>query len=331
MFTKLSKAMQIFVGAMFALVGGAFVFFGIMGIMHPVETAETEAVIREIHTDFSGDSITYMAEVTYVVDDTEYRGFVGCSSRDKEGDTIAVSYDVSNPENVGNANSGWVVYVLTGVGALAVIFGVVTIVKTFKKNPENDVQPHVTFSAPESAEPFDTSNATLYYFHWCGKLNQSYVLETPDREAVFRADCHKITLFRPYDYDFVDAKTGSATRHLVSHTVTSRYGTGSDNVTFSAVAKSSFKIDDVDVWELLHTAGYKVVPRVSSLRLNFDVFKGDKQVAFLESAGVNVAKGTSYKLGDKLPADGVYKVYVSGGDIEQIFTACFAVSRVEFF
>lgn len=170
-----------------------------------------------------------------------------------------------------------------------------------------------------------------YYFHWTGKLNQSYVLETPAREAVYEAICDHIGVLRPYRYTFINRKTGTSRQHKVSHTVTTGSGNGMEDSSFFIVESSRFKIDDVDNWEYLNSLGYSVEPKRSGIRLNFDVLHHGVPVAFLEAAGVNILKdGAKNPLGDKLPGTGLYKVSCMDADLEAVFMACFCVSRVEF-
>lgn len=179
----------------------------------------------------------------------------------------------------------------------------------------------------ENGEPM-----SAYYFHWTGKMNQGYILETPEREAVYEAICDHIGVLTPYRYTFADRRTGVCRKHEVSHTVTKRSESGTEHLTISVVTSSRFKIDGQDCWAYLSGLGYTVEPKRSGIKLNFDVLHCGVPVAFLEAAGVNILKDNAKNpLGDKLPGPGLFRVSCRDADVEAVFLACFCVSRVEFY
>ena len=170
-----------------------------------------------------------------------------------------------------------------------------------------------------------------YYFHWTGKMNQSYILETPERKAVFEAVCDHIGIFTSYRYTFLNRLTGDSKEHKVSHTVTQECGTGIGNMRFSEIVSSRFKIDGVDIWELIQKRGYSLQPRRDGLKVNFDILQNGAPIAYLEAAGANILKdGANSKLGDKLPGKGLFKVSCEESDIDGVFLVCFCLSRVDF-
>lgn len=170
-----------------------------------------------------------------------------------------------------------------------------------------------------------------YYFHWTGKMNQSYVLETTAREPVYEAICDHIGVFTPYRYTFVNRRTGVSKECRVTHTLTASRGNGEERGGFSVITYSGFKIDGVKCWDYLDSLGCSVRPRQSGIRLNFDVLRRGTPVAYLEAAGTNILRDDKKsRLGDKLPGKGLYKVSCKDEDIEAVFMACFCLSRVEF-
>ncbi len=342
--SKLSR-IWFFIGLF--IVGAVFTVFGVIAVINPVETAETTAIITNINReyDISNESYVYTATVTYTVDGTTYTGTVGCASWDKAGDTMTVSYEVGNPENVGNSGTEFLPYLILVLGVGCIVAGIVVIARGIRSAhaEENGTKTSYNSNMFNQYSDYQVSEYDLqqirdnpeetkeYYFHWCGKLNQSYVLETTDRQAVFKADCIAFPLFRPYQYNFVNCETGSTTPHEISHTVTTSFGSGNGSgASLSTPSNSKFKIDGEDIWQHIGKMGYSIEPELNGIKLNFDVMHHGIKVARLEAAGANVAKGTNSKLGDKLPADGVYRVFCKKKDLEAVFVVCFTVSRVEF-
>lgn len=258
------------------------------------------------------------------------------SSSMKEGKTVTVLYDPASPENIVAPGAEFIPYIFVVIGIIAVAVAVFKIVTGFRKKESNSPFEN----SEKQVDPFlaeqirnDTSPTRDYYFHWTGKLNQSYILETPERRAVYEAICDHIGVLTPYRYTFANRSTGVSREHKVSHTVTNRYGNGSDSgISFSVVSASEFKIDDVNNWDYLANMGYSIEPKRSGIKLNFDVLHHGVPVAYLEAAGVNILNDDKKSLlGDKLTTTGLFKVSCRDSDLEGVFMACFCVSRVEFF
>ena len=319
------------VGIIFTAIAGYLIFA-------PNDNVETEATVIDIMSeyDISNESTVYFATVKYSVDGKEYSGKVGCSSSTKVGDTMKIAYDPSNPGVPSNV-AGAIKYVFFGIGIVAVLVGLVMTVKTAKKKSEDmnyfdkvdksNIDPAMVEEIKNNPEP-----TKEYYFHWRGKLNQSYILETPDRQPICEANCEKITLAKPFIFEFVDHISGRKKTCEVTHTLTSRYGVGDGNFSFSIPNSSSFKIDGENNWVYLGKKGYSVEPHLDGIKLNFDVLHLGVKVAELKAAGANILKdGEGSKLGEALPATGLFKVYCKESDIPMVFMACFCASRVEFF
>lgn len=304
------------------------------------EFSSADGVIQRIepYNNPSGEEL-YVVYVSYT-DESGNRHeeirYPAYSSSMKEGDTVTVLYDPAAPEEIQAPGGEIVPYVLFVVGVIAIVAAVWMIAKGAKKSEsdspfedpaEKTFDPSLVAQIEQNDEP-----TREYYFHWTGKLNQSYILETPAREAVYEAICDHIGVLTPYRFTFADRRTGKTQEHKVSHTVTTRYGNGTDSLMFSVVSSSHFKIDDVENWRYLSGLGYSVEPEHRGIKLNFTVKHCGVPVAYLEAAGVNILKDNAKNpLGDKLPGQGLYKVSCKDSDVEAVFAACFCVSRVEFY
>ena len=322
------------------LVGLLFVVLSGIVISRPkAELVSADGVIERIESYEGADGETqYRVFISYTdADGNRHEGleYPAYSSSMKEGGTVGVQYDPASPEMIQSSDGAFIPYLILAVGLIAIAAAIIKMVQDSKKVPgdspfetvQKPVDPIIAEQVGNSDEP-----TKEYYFHWTGKLNQSYVLETPSRVAVYEAVCDKIGVLKPYRYTFTDRRTGVSREHEVTHTNTTRYGDGTGHTSFSVVSSSGFKIDGRDNWAYLSDMGYSVVPERSGIKLNFSVRHGGVPVAYLEAAGVNILSDDAKNpLGDKLPATGLYKVSCRDADLEAVFVACFCVSRVEFF
>ena len=257
------------------------------------------------------------------------------SSSMKEGDAVTVLYDPDHPERVQSPGGKYIPYVFLAIGVVAVFGAIVSIAKGLKKSenhsPFGDSERKVDpFLAEQVRNNDEITNE--YYFHWTGKLNQSYVLETPSRSAVFEAICDKIGVFSASEYTFKNHLTGYSKQHKIGKTVTTRYGSQVGNASYSVPTDSHFKIDDENIWDFLYKQGYSVELKREGIHLNFDIFYYNEPVAHLEAAGANLLSDDKQTLlGDKLTTPGIYKVWCKDSNLEAVFYICFCVSRVEFF
>ena len=172
-----------------------------------------------------------------------------------------------------------------------------------------------------------TSPLKDYYFHFCGKLNQSYILETTSREPVYEINCDKVGLVNDYVFTFKNHLTGKEFTSNVSHTVTVSYG--SDN--FSLVDKSYFKIDGKNIWEYIAEIGYSVEPYLDPVNFSFRIRHYGIEVADLKCAGTNILEQYEGKQGLRNVAmtSGLYRVSCRDEDVEAVAIIAFAVSRVQ--
>lgn len=322
------------------LIGAVFIVLSAFALSRPEKALlSTEGVIEHIEA-FINDLgeeentvfVSYKDNTGTAHENICYPAF---SSSMKPGDKVTVLYDPLAPEEIQAPGGDFMPYLILGLGILLMAGSVVKIALDIKKsaynspfeNSEIPVDPVYAEQIRNSTEPTED-----FYFHWTGKLNQSYILETLSREPVCEAVCDHIGVLKPYRYTFKNHRSGRLETHEITHTTTKGYGNGAENSGISVVSSSDFKIDGVNNWAYLEKLGYSVVPKLEGIRLNFDVLYQGVPVAFLEAAGVNILKdGGSNPLGDKLPGTGLFRVSARESDLNGVFMACFSVARVEFF
>jgi len=223
-------------------------------------------------------------------------------------------------------------YGMIGIGLLAIIFAVYNLKKRMSKSlDEMNYFDKVDKSAadPEVIEQIQNSDEPQkeYYFHFCGKLNQSYILETPNRKPIYEINCDKMGIVNQYIYTFKNRLTGKSFTSKVSHTTTTEYGTEN----FGLIDQSYFKVDGKNIWDMIGEKGYSVEPYLDKIAFSYHVKHYGIHVADIVAAGTNILE--QYEgaggLRDVAMTQGIYRVYCRESDIDGVALIAFAVSRVE--
>lgn len=289
-----------------------------------------EATITEVLGISSVDETKHDVKVTYVVEGQTYE-VETMSEKETEGEKITIYYEVGKPENVSTDEGGGKLLpvVILVIGGVAIVGGVVLFVKGIKAPKDQLSQVDMSKFSKEEIEAVANNKEPLkeYYFHFNGKLNQSYVLETTDRKPVVTINCDKIGVLSKFKFTFKNELTGKETNYEVGHTTTVSTGAGS----LMIPCKSTFKVNGQDVLKLIASMGYSIVSKIEGLKLNFDICHLGVVVASLEAGGVNIAKGKDHGALGNIPTQGVFTVKAKETDLDAIALIAFAVSRIEFF
>lgn len=334
-FIRKYKQLTFFFGLL--IIGIVFTIAGGILLMQPkVEGVEVEATIVDIKKDegiTNADGYTefnYTVYVDYTDKDGNTHNRVEYPSHSDDmvvGNKVTAKYDPNDSNKLVSDNSliGNIIFIVLGIGA--VILSIVKIVSTIKKKDINEFNKVDMNNVSESQiEKVKNNNEEEkeYFFHFTGTANQSYVLETTtDRKPVYEARCDKVGIVSKYKFTFINHFTGKETEHLVSHVVSESF----DNF----VTSSKFKIDDVNVWDILGKEGYSLDPHFNGLKSYFDISRYGVKVAKIELAGTKAYKeGASKLLGD-MPIQGMFKVYAKESDIDMVFLCAFILSKVELF
>lgn len=223
--------------------------------------------------------------------------------------------------------------IITGViGAVAIVIAVIKLRKVFTASLEEENYFNKVNTAsvdPSVIEAIRKSDSPVIdcYFHYCGKLNQSYILETTDRKPVVEINCDKMGVVNDFIFTFKDHLTGKEFTSNVSHTLTRSYG--SDN--FSIVDKSYFKIDGKDIWEYIGDMGYSVEPYPDPIAFSYRIRHYGVEVTDLKAAGTNILPQYEGKEGlrDMPLGGGLFKVSCREEDAFAAAMIAFAVSRIQ--
>lgn len=333
-FIRKYKQLTFFFGL--AIVGAVFIFAAILSFSKPkVEGIEVEATIVDIIKEDMGTNADGYTEFSYTVyvDYTDKDGNVHnrviypIHEDDMVvGNKIMVEYNPNNPSEliVNNSLISNILFLVVGVAALVgSIIKIVSVIKKKDINEFNKVDMNNIPAEKIASVKNNNEEEKEYYFHFTGTANQSYVLETLDRNPVYEARCDKIGIVSKYKFTFINHLTGKETEHLVSHVLSESFD--------SFVTSSKFKIDDVNVWDILGKEGYSLDPHFNGVKSYFDIYRYGIKVAKIELAGTKAYKDGASKLLGDVPIQGMFKVYAKESDIDMVFLCAFILSKVELF
>ena len=328
------KELTFFFGLL--IVGIIFTIVGVISLTTPkVEGVEVEAKIVDITKEEGATNADGYTEFIYTVyvdytdkNGTEHKKIEYPIHEDDMvvGNTITIKYDPSNPDKIVLDNPLFLNIIFIAVGIGAVVLSILKIVNTIKTKDINEFN-KVDMSNVDTSKIENVKNNTEeqkeYYFHFTGTGNQSYVLETTDRKPVYEAICDKMGIVSNYKFTFKNHLTGKEEEHSVSHVVSQSFD--------SFVTSSKFKIDNVNVWDILGKEGYSLEPHLNGFKSYFDISKYGVKVAKIELAGTKAYKENASKLFGDVPIKGMFKVYAKESDIDMVFLSAFILSKVDLF
>lgn len=284
----------------------------------------------EQYIDHSGEDTQTLYNVSfdYTVDGKQYSGsFDGLGKSYNVGDEIKVFYDPEKPENTTNSKGAGIVGpIAIGLGALALIGGVLTAVKAFKKSKalDNEIK---AAGGSLTIEPLPKSQLTEYYVSYDGQmLRPGYIVEDGARNVVYEAKMEKNALVGARQFNFTDVRTGRSVDHEVGHTVTQSF----NDELFSA--KSTFKFDGEKIWDVLHNRGIRIQTNMTSKFPNmvYTIGRNGQFMATVETSSkyVHEEDAAEHKLNIPL-GKYYYRVWTNETDLEDLFLTVFAISETE--
>ena len=312
----------------FVPVGIVLIVFGIIMLMFNTDSyLETVGKVTEVvQTVNAENSKVYDTSFTFTVDGKEYNAtFSELTKEYKVGDDIKVFYNPEDPTQTTNSKLGFLPPVLIGLGALALVAGVLMTVKAYKKSNELDKTPKADPAAFEGFK--QTPGVTEYYCRYDGvMLKPGYILEDAARKVLFEGKMTRQALVGARTFEFSNHVTGGVTEHEVGHTMTQSYN---DN---GWSAKSWFKFDGKNVWDVLHDKGIRLQTNMRSKFPNFtyEVSKDGQAFAILETSGKYVHEDEAAEHSLNVPVGRYYyRVWTNTRDFETLFLTIFAISETE--
>ena len=315
----------------FVPAGIVLILFGILLFAFNTNNyIETSGLVLEVTESVNTEdrSTQYDVKVSYTVDGKTYIGdFSGLSHQYQVGEAFTVLYDPASPNKATNSKTpSFVGPIVIGVGVLVVIYGIYATVKAFKKSKALDRG--VPAGADVNFDGFKTApDVTEYYFRFDGhSLKPGYLIEDAGRNILFEGKMAKQALVGARSFEFVNHVTGSTAEHAVGHTMTQTYN---DETFF---AKSWFKFDGKNVWDVIHEKGIRISTDLHSKfpYCIYDVTQNGAAFARIESSSIYVHEDEEAEHKLIVPTGNMYyRFWTDSKDFESLFLTIFAISETE--
>ena len=295
-----------------------------------VETVGRITSVTEGMFDEENNQQQYDVDFAYTVDGKEYTGSFGnLTGKFNVGDDIKVYYDPEEPTKTTDSKLGGIIPpVMIGLGAIAIVGGVLTAVKAFKKSRKLDeALPEGRFPAEQFEGFKNAPGVAELYFRWDGNsLKPGYVFEDAQRKVLFEGKMTKQALVGARSYEFSDHTNGMVREHEVGHIVTQSF-----NDEFWS-AKSWFKFDGVNIWDALHDRGLRMVTDMRSKfpYMSYNVIRDGAAFARIECASKYVHEEDEAEHKLAIPMGRMYyRCWTNSNDLETVFLTIFAISESE--
>ena len=294
-----------------------------------METVGKVTNVRQ-YIDNTGEETQTLYDVSfnYTVDGKQYSGsFDGLGSAGNVGDEIKVFYDPDDPEHITNTKAGGIIAPIAIVlGAAAIVGGVLTAVKAFRKDKQLDEQIKAAGGSLR-VEPLPKDRLTEYYVSYDGQmLKPGYIVEDGARNVVYEGKMEKNALVGSRRFVFTDRRNGTTEEHEVGHTLTQTF----NDEFFSA--KSSFKFDGKNVWDVLHERGIRIATDMRSKfpNLTYTISKNGRFLATVETSGKYVHEEDAAQHSLNIPVGRYYyRCWTNESDIALLFLTVFSISETE--
>ena len=294
-----------------------------------VETVGRVTAVEEHVEVIDGRQETqYDVTVSFTADGKTYETvFPNLGKAPKVGGDIKVLYDPADPNRNSNSKvSKFFAPAMMGGGALVIVLGAFLTAKAVKKSKALD-QTAPAASRADFAGFKTAPGVTEYYVRFDGhSLKPGYIMEDADRNILYEGTMLKQNLVGARPYEFTNHVNGSVQPHEVGHVMTQTY----NSEFFSA--KSWFKFDGKNIWDVLHESGLRLETDLVSKfpNLVYNLSKDGRPVARFETSGMYVHEDEAEQHRVNLPVGRYYyRVWTNSDDFDSLFLTVFAVSETE--
>ena len=321
-----TKTFGIFVIIMglIALCAGVYI-----GFFQGSDYVKTKAVISRIeenpeYNPAVDDSVSeYIAYVTYTVDGKEYTSPLNSwSGTYKVGKEVPIKYDPVNPQKV--LDDSLIYLYLIVVGVLLIAVEIFAMLKNRKQRRQLAMrEPEILFRNMIYHE----EEKELYFLTDLGTPKGGCHIEDANREILYEAKCTNFSLVADSEYDFIDHVYPRTVKHLAGKTVTS-----SSSFFLAIDTHSTFTVDGIDVWKLLHENGIEISTGLRGIHSVYTIYRDGVKIAEAERTGYNVHEEDQKSVLDKIPSSvGFFKIYAKDDNLDAIFLTLFAIGRTDMF
>lgn len=244
-------------------------------------------------------------------------------------------YSFINPAAFEPSSNGDLLnYIFIGVGVLVTAISVIFIVKSIK-TMRNNAKPlseeevkanEAKFS--ENAPQIDNLKDTKLFFHFYGKLNQSYVAEDQGGQHKYEINLKKFNPIGANTYEFLDVDYHYSKMVKVGKTITTSSDGGLPFV--GDVLTSRFKIEGVMCWDFLRQRGYEIKHYLFEEGImHYELYKMNNLVATLIPCDMKNPWEGSKKNILHMNFKSVFRIEIKDCKLEDVCTAAFIISQSE--
>ncbi|MBQ4044998.1 MAG: DUF3592 domain-containing protein [Lachnospiraceae bacterium] len=312
--------LKIFAGviALIALVFGIYSTF-----IQSAGYEKTTATIISIEKDpaSAADDDSYIVTARYTVDGKEYTKVLDSYSPGyKEGGTVEVRYDPSDPNKV-TSGFGIGIYAMV-VGAVILLMIVFLTIKQKKSVGElKESQGEIHYLPSEKGEERE-----LYFITDLGTPKFGHRIEDKGRRVLYEARMTKFTLLSAYEFDFIDHENIRTSHHLIGHTEETDWNSILiDN-------NNTFTLDGMDVWKHLRSIGVTIDARfgkAEGIMPSYEIRKDGEMLAYAENTSqyVHEEDAEKHKVASKIPNPMFFRVFTSEKNLDLLFMILVAMAR----
>ena len=308
--------------AAIAIVAGVYMtFFQSAGY---VKTQATIVSIVEVPSDLPDETSDHIVTVDYVADGSRYTTELDTYSGTwKEGKTITVYYDPSDPSVV-HGGKGFGVYLMVlGVAIVAVVL------IAGKKSKQGQIEleeiraKNGGFTYAPSVKGLDRE---VYFLTDTGTPKYGHRIESKSRKVLYEAKMTKYSVVAAHHFDFIDHEHGTVTPHLVSGTEETDWG---NSILFDN--HYTFELDGEDVWKHLRRNGVSVETerQEGTVWPRFRVSRDGEEIAVMEATSqyVHEEDEEQHKVMKKLAVRGFYRIWTREANLDVVFITAMAFAR----
>ena len=224
-----------------------------------------------------------------------------------------------------------ILFVVLGlIAAVAGVFMIIRSIKTLKSTkPLTKEQVRENEAKLNATEPkFENIKNQKLFFHFGGKLNQSYFVEDKNGKTLYECRMVKFNPFTNDTYEFVDVEHNYSKTLKIGKTLSS--GSEGSGIPFIGDTDTSrFKIDGVMCWDYLYQRGYELKHLLQGKTLTrYELIKLGTKVAEIVPTTIKDPfneDNTNFFLMGK----GVYRIEIIDAKLEDAVMAAFIVAKTE--
>lgn len=222
-------------------------------------------------------------------------------------------------------------FIFIGLGAVALLVGILTLVKTIKKMKQKpltaeEVKQNEEQEALDGAKSINLVDTKLH-FHFGGKMNQSYLVEDRNGKLVFECKLMKFNPFGANTFDFINHENNTTKTFKMGKPVSQESDGGP--ILVGDTLSSYFKIDGVECWDYLRNKGIEIKHMLQGKSIfRYEVDKLGKPIANIYPADLkdpfNSDSGHLFRM-----PKGSYRLEFIDGKLEDVVMAAFVITQTQ--